>query len=351
MSRFLNPYYEDLEAYVPGEQIPGIRVKLNTNENPYAPDPDTVALVNSDLVRRQRLYSDPFDVKLRETLAEYWGNGLTKENFSCTDGSDMMINLAMMCFGQDGIATPDLTYGIYRIYAILNHMNYEEVPLCEDFSLAPEDFFHKGKMIFIANPNAPTGLQLSNEQVRSILEANRDHVVVIDEAYGDFGDGSCIPLIREYDNLLVIRTFSKSYSIAGCRVGWGVGNTELMKDIERARGSMDPYSLSGISQAMAVSALKHPDYYMANVEKIKEARTFTINELRKRGFLVPDSKSNFVFAHTDRIDAADLQKELIEKGILTRHFNGKRTKDFLRISIGTMEDMEEVMKTLDEILK
>lgn len=351
MSRFFNPDYKDLEPYKAGEQLEGITIKLNTNENPYPPDPATVEMVNADLVCHERLYEDPSNRKINKALAEYYGHGLKEENFTTCAGSDMMINNAFLSFGHDGVAYPDLSYGIYRIFSILHHMEQEVIPVKDDYTIDPADYFHKGKLICFANPNAPTGLQLNNDQIRSILETNRDHVVIVDEAYGDFGDGSCMPLVKEYDNLFVIRTFSKSFSLAGSRIGFGCGSPELIQDIELARGSSDPYDMTGIAQAIAISALKHADYYMNNVQKIIAARTYTIEELRKRGFFVTDSKTNFVFCHTDRMPAVELLEQLRRRGILVRHFDGERTNDFLRISIGTMEEMQAVMKTLDEILK
>ncbi len=349
MSQFLNPDFQALEPYVPGEQPrEKIFVKLNTNESPYAPGRRVLEAVNTDAVRDLRLYEDPTNRLLNETLAETFH--VSAENVISTCGSDEAINLAIMAFGHDGLAFPDLTYGFYKVYADLNHMAVKIIPLKDDFSIGISEYAHLGRMILIANPNAPTGLYLTSDQIEFILRENPDHVVMVDEAYIKFGSESMIPLIKKYDNLLVTQTFSKSHSLAGARVGYAVGHKDLIADMERIRNSMNPYNISRLSQIAATEALREPEYYDECCRKVIESREWTKDQLTALGFEVTDSRTNFVFAQSHQISGERLYRKLREKGILVRHFNHERIRNYNRISIGTQKDMEFTVNAVKEIL-
>ena len=248
---------------------------------------------------------------------------------------------------------PDITYGFYRVYADINHIKANIIPLKDDYSIDVEDYKNLGTAIIIANPNAPTGLILSLTEVREILENNKNNVVIIDEAYIDFADekSSAVSLIPEYDNLVVIQTFSKSRSLAGARVGFAMGKAELIADLERIKFSTNPYNVNTISMKMAVEGIKNINYFKENCDKIKANREFVRNELMKLGFEVLASKANFLFARSDKISGIKLYEELKENGILVRHFNEERIKEFNRITIGSMEDMKILIEKIKVILQ
>ncbi len=349
MSQFLNPAFRTLEPYVPGEQPrEKIFVKLNTNESPYPPGRKVIEAINAEAVQDLRLYEDPTNRLLNETLAGTLG--ISPENVVSTCGSDEAINLAIMAFGHDGLAFPDLTYGFYKVYADLNHMPYRTIPLKDDFSVDVSDYAHLGRMILIANPNAPTGLYLTPDRIECMLKENPDHVVLVDEAYIRFGSESVAPLISRYRNLLVTRTFSKSHSLAGARVGFAAGDRDLIADMERIRNSMNPYNISRLSQTAAVEALREPEYYNECCRKVAETREWTKQQLKDLGFEVTDSRTNFVFAQSSDIDGAELYRKLREKGILVRHFNHERIRNYNRISVGTQADMEFLINAVKEVL-
>ena len=248
---------------------------------------------------------------------------------------------------------PDITYGFYRVYADINHIKANIIPLKEDFSINTEGYKNLGTAIIIANPNAPTGLMLSLTEIREILENNKHNVVIIDEAYIDFADekSSAVSLIPEYDNLIVIQTFSKSRSLAGARVGFAMGKAELIADLERIKFSTNPYNVNTISMKMAVEGIKNINYFKENCDKIKANREYLQNELMKLGFEVLASKANFLFARSDKISGIKLYEKLKENGILVRHFNEERIKEFNRITIGIMEDMKILIEKIKVILQ
>lgn len=352
MSEFFNSCYENLTPYVPGEQ-PQDRtyIKLNTNESPYPPAYSLKSNFDMELIKGLKLYSDPDVKELKEAIAEFYD--LDKKEVFIGNGSDECLYYSFMAFGGDGVSFPDITYGFYKVYADVNHLRANVIPLKEDFSIDAGDYKNLGTAIIIANPNAPTGLMLSLIEIREILENNKNNVVIIDEAYIDFADekSSAVSLISEYDNLLVIQTFSKSRSLAGARVGFAMGNAGLIAGLDRIKFSINPYNVNTISMKMAVEGIKNTGYFYENCNKIKETRAFTKNELEKLGFTVLDSKANFLFAGNDKISGSRLYEELKSRGILIRHFNDERIKEYNRITIGSMEEMEIFIEKVKEIIK
>lgn len=350
MSKFFNSYYGTLEPYTPGEQPQDKKyIKLNTNESPYAPAPGVLRVVNSEEAAKLRLYSDPALRPLKQALAGRYG--VTPEQIFVGNGSDEALNFAFMAFGEDGIAFPNISYGFYPVFAALNHIRTDVKPLLPDFSINPGDYAGLGKAIVIANPNAPTGLALSLDEIESILKTNPDHVVIIDEAYVDFGGESAVSLLPRYENLLVVQTFSKSRSLAGARVGYAIGSPALIADMETIKFSTNPYNVNRLSMAAAVEAVKDQAYYDDCIEKIKAARAYTEDALRKRGFEVLPSKSNFVFAASPVYDGKKLYLDLKENGILVRHFDTERIANYNRITIGTIEEMQKLTETIDRLMQ
>ena len=351
MSRYFSQKYAALTPYTPGEQPTDMKyVKLNTNESPFPPSEKAIAAADAE-ARRLQLYSDPTSGALHMKLAETLG--LEPDEVLVTNGSDEILNFAFMAFCDEKspAAFADITYGFYPVFAALNNIPYTEIPLREDFTLAPEDYFGLGKTIFIANPNAPTGLALSRADVERILRANPDHVVVIDEAYVDFGGESCIPLIRQYDNLLVTQTFSKSRSMAGARVGFGAGCRELIRDLNTIKYSTNPYNVNRMTQAAAIGVLSDEDYTRANCQTVIENRAYTTAELEKRGFSVLDSRANFIFATHPAIAGKKLYEDLKARGVLIRHFEKPRLSPYNRITIGSKEQMDIMLQKIDEIME
>jgi len=352
MSRFLHTDYQNLEAYTPGEQPRGREfIKLNTNESPYPPSPGVIAAINSEEVKNLRLYSDPTCRALRESIAGLYG--VAPENIFLSNGSDDILNFAFMAFCGDNreAAYADITYGFYEVFAELHKVNSEVIPLKEDFTLDYRDYLNKNKLIVIANPNAPTGKALSTEEIEEILRSNPDHVVVIDEAYVDFGGQSVYPLINRYDNLLVVQTFSKSRSMAGARLGFAIACESLIADLDLLCYSTNPYNVNRLTLAAGCAAIAENDYYMENCQKIINTRTRTMQALLEMGFSVIDSRANFLFAKSDRIGGAELYEQLKERGILIRHFTKARIAEYNRITIGTDAEMDALLNTIAELIK
>ena len=351
MSRFLARVRRDLCAYVPGEQPQDKRyIKLNTNESPFPPSPGVAAAAAAEAGKLQ-LYSDPESRELTCRAAELYG--VEPSQVLMTNGSDEILNFAFMAFcGPDqGAAFPDITYGFYSVFGDLHHVPYDQIPLKEDYSIDYRDYCGIGKTIFIANPNAPTGLRMENRQIEEILKSNPDNVVVIDEAYADFAGTSCLPLLKKYDNLLITRTFSKAYSMAGARLGLGIGSPALIADLNTIKYSNNPYNVNRMTGAAGIAALKENDYYMEKCRKICENREFTRKKLEEMGFFVLPSSSNFLFAKTELAEGQALYQCLKDRGILVRHFAGERIRDFIRVTIGTREQMEAFLQAISEILQ
>lgn len=351
MSKFLSEAFKNLDAYTPGEQPRDKKyIKLNTNESPFPPSPETVKAVSEAEVSDLNLYPDPTCKELKKVLAERYG--LKNEQVFVSNGSDDILNFAFLAFaGKGGKAYfPDISYGFYEVFCDLHGVNYTKIPLKEDFSICVEDYYNKDGMIVIANPNAPTGLCLDLGEIESILENNKNNVVVIDEAYIDFGGKSSSVLVDKYENLIVVQTFSKSRSMAGARLGFALANIELIKDLEKIKYSTNPYSINRLTLIAGTSAVKSDNYYMENCKKIIKTREFVTKQLEDEGFTVLPSSANFIFAKKDGIEGSFLYEKLKEKGVLVRHFNKDRIKDFLRITIGTDDQMKCFLEKIKEIL-
>lgn len=352
MSQFLNGALRRLTPYTPGEQPRNqAYIKLNTNESPYPPSPGVLAALNRAEGENLRLYSDPEAVELREALAARYG--VERENVFVANGSDEALSFAFLAYAADGrgVAFPDISYGFYAVFARLYGIPVRQVPLRADFRLVPEDYNHLHRTIVLANPNAPTGLALSRDEVGGIVRANPDAVVVVDEAYVDFGGESCVPLINKYENLLVVQTFSKSRQLAGARLGLAMGNAKLIADLNRVKFSLNPYNINRLTLKAGKAALEDTDYFDKTRAAIVETRGWTKQQLEARGFAVLDSRSNFLFASTGWKNGGTLYKELKKNGILVRHFDAPRIQNWLRITIGTPEQMQTFMETLDKIME
>lgn len=361
MSVFFNSIYKELEPYTPGEQPQDKKyVKLNTNESPFPPAPGVIKAVNESEAMDLRLYSDPELKPLKAQLVETFA--MTTNNVFIGNGSDEVLNYAFMAFGEDGIAYPDITYSFYKVIANLNQVESDIKLLNSDFTVNVEAFLGAkkpegsyeglGKSIVIANPNAPTGIAMGLEDISRICEANKDHVVIIDEAYVDFAEEgtSAVALVPKYENLLVVQTFSKSRSLAGARVGFAIGSEAIIQDLETLRNSNNPYNVNRISMKCAVEALKDTEYFEKNCKIIRENRAYAKAELEKLGFNVLPSQTNFLFAESDKIEGGALYKALKDRGVLVRHFTSPKISNFNRITVGSREEMDILIDTIKVIL-
>jgi len=351
MSKFLNQRYQTLEVYTPGEQPQDmVYIKLNTNESPYPAAPQVVAAIGKTELENLRLYSDPESKPLIGKLAEVYG--VHPENVFVSNGSDDILNFAFMAFsGEPGKAVfPDITYGFYQVYADLYQIEAKILPLDDSFSIHYRQYCNQDCMVVLANPNAQVGRALPRWQMEEIIASNPDHVVVVDEAYVDFGAESCVPLVEKYPNLLVVQTFSKSRSMAGARLGFAIGSKELIEDLNRIKFSTNPYNVNRLTMAAGVAALEAEDYYKANCQKIMEARAYTTEALTALGFTVIPSQANFVFAAHPECDGETIYRELKQRGILVRHFTAPRIGNYNRITIGTMDQMQKLVSTVQQII-
>lgn len=351
MSKFLSKKYEKLRPYTPGEQPQDKKyVKLNTNESPYPPSTLGMMLALRE-ERKSRLYPDPDVKELSDALASTYG--VKRENVIATNGSDEVLNFAFMawCDKDTPAVFADITYGFYKVFAEINSVPSVIIPLREDLTLNIDDYINTRGTVFIANPNAPTGIALPVSEIERLVESNRDRIVVVDEAYVDFGAESCVPLTAKYDNLLVTGTFSKSRSMAGARLGFGIGCKELISDLVSIKYSTNPYNVNRVTAAMGIGALKDRKYFEKNCKKIIDARKFTEDSLSELGFEFTDSLANFIFAKSSRIGGEELYLRLKEKGVLIRHFNAPRIAEYNRITIGSMEEMQTLVDKIKEILE
>ena len=349
MSKFFTDRLSNLVPYVPGEQPQGREfVKLNTNESPFPPSENVLKAVSGE-VEKLKLYSDPECTALRLQMSKVYG--VDPEWIIMNNGSDETLNFAFMAFADEKhpLAFPDITYGFYPVFAELNHIAYQEIPLAEDFSINVEDYIGINKTIVIANPNAPTGKFMPLADIERILTSNPDNIVIVDEAYIDFGGDSAVSLVKKYSNLLVIGTFSKSRSMAGVRLGFGIADPELIADLNTIRYSTNPYNINRLTSEAGIAALKEQSYYDNNCRTIIENRAWTVNALKELGFEVIPSTANFVFAKSNDIDGEKLYLELKKKGVLIRHFTKERIKDYNRITIGTMDQMKILIEKIKEI--
>ena len=352
MSRFLSPTLSSVTPYTPGEQPQDQQyIKLNTNESPYLPSPAVIAAVSEHEVEKLRLYSDPACADLLKAAAAHFG--LQPEQIMPGNGSDenLFFALRAFCDADHPLAYADITYGCYGVWCGLMHIPSHIIPLKEDFTLDPKDYYGLNQTIVLANPNAPTGIALPRAEIEGILKANPNNVVIVDEAYVDFGGESCVPLIDQYENLLVVQTFSKSRQLAGARLGLAMGNAKLIADLNRVKFSLNPYNINRLTLKAGQAALEDTAYFEKTRAAIMDTRAWTMQQLTDRGFTVLDSRANFVFASTERINGGVLYKKLKENGILVRHFDAPRIDNWLRITIGTPEQMQALMDAVDKILE
>ena len=352
MSKFLSPTLAAVTPYTPGEQPQDQQyIKLNTNESPYLPSPAVIAAVSEHEVEKLRLYSDPACADLLKAAAAHFG--LQPEQIMPGNGSDenLFFALRAFCDADHPLAYADITYGCYGVWCGLMHIPSHIIPLKEDFTLDPKDYYGLNQTIVLANPNAPTGIALPRAEIEGILKANPNNVVIVDEAYVDFGGESCVPLIDQYENLLVVQTFSKSRQLAGARLGLAMGNAKLIADLNRVKFSLNPYNINRLTLKAGQAALEDTAYFEKTRTAIMDTRAWTMQQLTDRGFTVLDSRANFVFASTERINGGVLYKKLKENGILVRHFDASRIDNWLRITIGTPEQMQALMDAVDKILE
>ena len=347
MSEYLSKKYLGLTPYTPGEQPKDIEyTKLNTNESPFPPSKNTI-LQGQKALDKLNLYSDP---EMRDLTAQAKKTfNLDEQEIIFTNGSDEILNFAFACYGDKGVAYPQISYGFYKVFASLYNLDKTEIPLKEDFSIDYKDYLNLNKLIVIANPNAPTGIALKLWEIEEIVK-NNDSIVVIDEAYVDFGGESAICLTKKYKNLLVTQTFSKSRCLAGARLGYGIACKEIIQDLNTMRYSTNPYNVNATTLAMGVGALQDNEYYLNNCKIIVENREYLTKALQELGFFVLPSSANFVFAKCDKISGEKLYLELKNKGVLVRHFTIDTIKEYNRITIGTKEQLDILLNCIKQIL-
>ena len=351
MSRFLSDRLLSLTPYTPGEQPQDFNyVKLNTNESPFEPSPEVIRALNTEEVSLLRLYSDPECKKTVKAIADYYG--VESKNVVLGNGSDEILSFIFeaFCDKDTPVAFPDISYGFYEVFASLYGIKAHVIPLKEDYSLCADDYCGLNETVVIANPNAPTGMAISLEDIEKIASTNPNNVVVIDEAYVDFGGESAVELTRKYDNLIVVQTFSKSRQLAGARLGFAVADEALITDLNTVRFSTNPYNINRLTLLAGEAAIKDTAYFEKTRALIIENRAYTVAELEKRGFTVLDSKTNFVFASHKTTGGEELYKGLKANGVLVRFFNKPRLNKYLRITIGTKEQMDALLEALDKIL-
>ena len=351
MSRYIRERYKNFESYTPGEQPKEMEyIKLNTNESPFPPAPGVSRCLAEVDMKRLRLYPDPTGYNLKKKIAKLYD--VEPENVFLSNGSDDILNFFTMAFNDedDELLFPSISYSFYEVLANLHAVNYHKVPLKEDMSIDYRDYCRDTNVI-IPNPNAPTGIALPIDIIEEIVKGNPNHVVLIDEAYVDFGTESAVPLIKKYDNILISQTFSKSRSFAGGRLGFAIGDKGLIHDLATMQYSTNPYNVNLVSLILGEAAIDNDDYYQANNRIIEENRTYTTEKLEELGFTVLPSKANFVFTKHDKVDGDTLYQKLKDKGILVRHFTTEEIRDYVRITIGLKEQMNILLEKLGEILQ
>jgi histidinol-phosphate aminotransferase len=351
MSRYWSPCIKTLSPYVPGEQPGNSKlIKLNTNENPYAPSPRVLAAIRENANETLRLYPDPDTKALKVAIAEYFG--LNPAQIFVGNGSDEILALAFLAFFKQTrpILFPDITYSFYRVYGDLFQINAMQIPLSERFDIHLRDYEIPNGGIIFPNPNAPTGKLLPLSDIEDLMQKNSESVVIIDEAYIDFGGESAVSLIQAFPNILVLQTLSKSRSLAGLRVGMAMGDADLIQGLDRVKNSFNSYPLDRLAAVGAVAAIKDDAYFENTRRSVMATRDQTVSKLKKMGFVILTSAANFIFMRHEREGAETLFKQLRERGILVRYFNKPRISNYLRVTIGTPPDMEAFLSALQEIL-
>ncbi len=352
MSKFIRPCYSSLVPYTPGEQLNDKKyIKLNTNESPYPPSPKVLEALSEDVVNNLKLYSDPELKLLKDAVADCFS--LKRENVFCGNGSDDVIAFSIMAFCGNGgeLCCPDITYSFYPVYCDLFNVKLITKPLRDDFTINVNDYVGINKNIIIANPNAPTGLALSVEDVEKIVASNPNNIVIIDEAYVDFSDVTCVSLLGKYKNLIVTQTFSKSRSLAGLRLGYALADKDIIDDLEKIKFSFNPYNVNTLSVVAGAAAIKDMGYYKRCNAQTVEIREKTKLDLINCGFYCLDSKANFIFARHSKIPAKFLYEGLKDKGVLIRYFNKPRISDYVRITVGSQEQMDKMLEYINQVSK
>lgn len=347
MNRFWSRVAGNISPYVPGEQPKDRKyIKLNTNENPYPPSPGVMEAIRRETSADLRLYPDPEASELKNALADYYRVGA--EEVFVGNGSDEVLAFCFPSFFNPGdvVSFPEITYSFYPVYAGLFGIRCETVPMNEDFTVDLGKFPDNVRGIILANPNAPTGMAVELFRIETFLKKHRDKLVIIDEAYVDFGAESAVGLIKKYDNLLVIQTFSKSRSLAGLRIGFAMGNKGLIEALNRVKNSFNSYTVDRIAQKAATAAVRDKDYFAETCARVIKTRENTAKRLISLGFNVLPSKANFLFASHDRFSGRELFSRLKADGILVRHFEAKGIENFIRISIGTDDEMDILTERL-----
>ena len=345
-------YIRRVEPYTPGEQpkTAGV-IKLNTNENPYPASPKVIEAVKNFDTDKLRLYPDPEASVLVDAIAHRYG--LSSDQVFVGVGSDDVISMSFMTFFNSELPVlfPDISYSFYEVWADVYNVKYEKVPVDKDFNIVPEDYMKKNGGIIFPNPNAPTAIYMELDKVEDIIRHNQDSVVIIDEAYIDFGGKSAIDFVNKYDNVIVVQTYSKSRSMAGVRIGFAFGSPELIKALNDVKFSFNSYTMNAYSLICGVAAMEDEDYFNAGVSKIINTRETAKSKLKELGFSFPDSKANFIFAKHESVPAKVIFDKLKQRGIYVRYFNKEKIDNYLRISIGTDEQMEKLYAALKEIIK
>jgi histidinol-phosphate aminotransferase len=351
MSRYWSNTVKNIKPYTPGEQPKDRKyIKLNTNENPYPPSSRVIEAIKNAADETLRLYPDPMGEELRETIAGYYR--LRKNNVFIGNGSDELLAFSFPAFFEPEskpVLFAEVTYSFYPVYAAFFNTNYRLIPVDEEFNIPEEGYYQDNGGIIIANPNAPSGIGVSGKTIEAILSRNENSVVIIDEAYADFGGQSAVKLINDYPNLLVIKTLSKSHSLAGLRVGYTLGNEELIEGIIRVKDSINSYTVDRLALAGAREAIKDDDYFQETRSKIMRSRERVSARLTEMGFKVIPSQANFIFISSEQCPGGLLFQRLREKGILVRYFNKPKIDNFIRVTIGTDAEMDcflEVIKAI-----
>jgi len=348
MSRFLADRFALLDAYIPGEQPSDMEyIKLNTNEMPFPPPDKVQAAVESEL-GKMHLYPNPDGSGLINRLAEFYG--VNPENVIIGNGSDELLAFSFLAFFETGVVFPDITYGFYPVYARLYNVPYREIPLLDDLTIDINDYIAIDENIILANPNAPTGITVGLDDIEAMTGSNQNKVVVIDEAYIDFGGESAVHLTKKQKNLLVIHTYSKSRSMAGARLGFAIGSPPLIDDLKKMKYSFNPYNVNRLTQAMGAAALDSEALYTEKRREIMNVREYAGDRLKNLGFTLTNSKANFLFCKHPDIGGYELYSKLKEKGILVRQWDKPRIKDHVRITIGTREQMDALVAAVEEIV-
>lgn len=350
MSRYFSKKFKALVPYTPGEQPKEMKyIKLNTNESPFPPSERAMKKA-AEAVKNLQLYCDPECRELVKKASEVFS--VDTDEILFTNGSDEILNFAFSAFCDEThpAVFPDITYGFYPVFAEINRVPYEEIPLKDNFTISVDDYIGISKTVFIANPNAPTGIALSLNDIEKIVSSNPESVVIIDEAYVDFGTKSAVSLIHKYSNLLVTQTFSKSRSLAGGRLGFGIACKELIADLNTIKYSTNPYNINSLTQAVGAGVLEDEEYTKSNCKTIIENREYLTKKLEAMGFFVLPSKANFVFARHDKTDGRALYEALKGKGVLVRHFDSERLRDYNRITVGTKEQIDILTQKIAEEL-